>query len=117
MAGSFLFLFDFSMKMRQNKDVKVDIEKLALLARIELNPREKSELQKEFDGILGYISKLKEVDTNGIGDKENGKTAELENVMREDKNPYKAGEFSEYLLRQAPEVEKDYVKVKHILEQ
>lgn len=104
--------------------MKIDIEKLALLARIELNPREKSELQKEFDGILGYISKLKEVDTNGVSDEEAGKTAELENVMREDKNPHKEGEFLKDLLkealpagRQAPEVEKGYVKVKHILKQ
>ncbi len=96
--------------------MKIYIEKLALLARIELKPREKSELKKEFDDILGYISKLKEVDTSMISDQEAGKTTELENAMREDGNPYPAGKFSEDLLKEAPSVEKGFIKVKHVLE-
>ncbi len=96
--------------------MKVDIEKLALLARIKLAPEEKNKLQKEFEGILGYISKLKEVDTDKISDQEAGKTTELENVMRKDKDSYKPEEFSENLLKEAPVVEKGYIKVKHVLE-
>lgn len=95
--------------------MEVDIEKLALLARIKLTPKEKNKLQKEFEDILDYISKLKETDISKIDDKEIGKTTELENIMRNDENPHEAGEFSEDLLKEAPSVENGYVKVKHIL--
>ncbi|MBU2109435.1 Asp-tRNA(Asn)/Glu-tRNA(Gln) amidotransferase subunit GatC [Patescibacteria group bacterium] len=84
--------------------VKIDIEKLALLARIKLTPKEKERLQKEFEDILNYISKLKEVDVSEISDEEAGRTTDLKNVMREDENSHKPAEF------------KGYIKVKHILE-
>lgn len=96
--------------------MEVDIEKLALLARIKLAPKEKKKLQKEFEEILNYVSKLKEIDIKGIGDKEASETINLENVMRDDENFHKAGEFSEDLLKEAPSIEKGYIKVKHILE-
>ncbi len=95
---------------------KIDIEKLALLARIKLAPKEKEKLQKEFEEILNYVSKLKEIDIEGIGDKEASETINLENVMRDDENFHKAGEFSEDLLKEVPLVEKGCIKVKHILE-
>lgn len=95
--------------------VKFDIEKLALLARIKLAPKEKEKLQKEFEDILSYVSKLKEIDIERVGDKEANETINLENVMRDDENFHKAGEFSEDLLREMPRVEKGYAKVKHVL--
>lgn len=96
--------------------MKVDIDKLALLARIKLTSEEKEKFQKEFGAILGYVSKLKEADVKNMDDEKTGIIDGLENIMREDENHYKAGEFSEDLLKQAPLVEKGYVKVKHILE-
>jgi len=94
----------------------VDIEKLALLARIKLTPLEKEKLQKEFKKILDYISELKKADIRNVTNNEASKTTNLENVMREDENGYEAGQFSEKLLKEAPSVEKGYVRVKHILE-
>ena len=93
----------------------VDMEKLALLARIKLKPQQKLKLQKEFEDILHYVSKLKEIDIEGVGDKEASETINLENVMRDDENPYASGEFSENLLKEMPRAEKGYAKVKHIL--
>lgn len=104
--------------------MEVNVEKLALLARIKLIPKEKEKLQKEFGAILDYVSKLKEADISGIGGGEIGGPTGLENITREDENPHNAGEFSKDLLkeglpagRQAPSVENNYVKVKHILKQ
>jgi len=94
---------------------KIDVEKLALLARIKLDSKEKETLQKEFEAILDYISKLKEVDVSGIGDREASKTTELENVMREDEKSHEPGEFSDDLLNAAPAVEEVFVKVKRVL--
>ncbi|NOY35925.1 MAG: Asp-tRNA(Asn)/Glu-tRNA(Gln) amidotransferase subunit GatC [bacterium] len=92
----------------------VDIEKLALLARIKLESEEKEKLQKEFGEILDYISELKEADVSGV-EEETGNAAGIENVLREDDESHEAGEFSEDLLKNAPEVENGYIKVKHIL--
>ena len=96
--------------------MEIDIDKLALLARIKLDSKEKKNLQKEFEDILDYVSKLKETDIKEIDEKETSRTTELENIMREDGVPHKAGEFSEDLLRETPSIEKNYVKVKNIFE-
>jgi aspartyl-tRNA(Asn)/glutamyl-tRNA(Gln) amidotransferase subunit C len=93
----------------------VDVEKLALLARIKLTSQEEKKLQKEFEAILNYVSILKKNDVTGIGDQEAGRTTELENITREDTNGNKQGEFSDDLLKSAPSVEDGYIKVKHIL--
>jgi len=92
----------------------VDIEKLALLARIKLEPDEKKKLQKEFGEILDYISKLKDADIGGIKE-ETGNASGNENVLRGDEYGHKTGEFTEDLLKNAPEVENGYIKVKRIL--
>jgi aspartyl-tRNA(Asn)/glutamyl-tRNA(Gln) amidotransferase subunit C len=90
----------------------VDIEKLALLARIKLTPTEKEKLEKEFGDILDYVSQLQKADIRNVGDGEN----EEENVLREDKNSNEPGIFSEKLLKEAPYRERGYIKVKRILE-
>ncbi len=94
----------------------VDIEKLALLARIKLTSLEKEKLQKEFEKILDYVSQLKKADIRNVSDREASKTTDLENIMREDGDGYEPGEFSEKLLKEVPAVERGYIKVKHILE-
>jgi len=92
----------------------VDIEKLALLARIKLESGEKEKLQKEFGAILDYVSELKEADISGV-EEEAENAAGVENILREDDESHEPGEFSEGLLKNAPEVENGHVKVKHIL--
>jgi len=96
--------------------MKVDIERLALLARIKLDSKEKAKFQKEFEAILNYISKLEEVDVGKLDEFESSKTVDAENVVQEDEGPHEGGKFSDDLLKQAPETEKGYVKVKHVLE-
>jgi aspartyl-tRNA(Asn)/glutamyl-tRNA(Gln) amidotransferase subunit C len=77
-----------------------EVKKLAMLARIELTPKEEKELQKDLGAILDYVSKLKEVPT-----KETGTFKTLANVFREDEP-----------VADESDVEKGgHVKVKHIL--
>lgn len=90
----------------------MNVEKLALLARIKLTPTEKERLEKEFKKILDYVSHLKKADVRNAEKEE----AVIENVVREDEGANEPGIFSEKLLKEAPYVERDYVKVKHILE-
>lgn len=43
-----------------------DVEHVARLARLELAPEEKELFAGQMDAILGYVEKLKELNTDGI---------------------------------------------------
>jgi len=44
----------------------IDVNKVAMLARIKLTEKEAAELGPQLSGILGYIEKLAEVNTDGV---------------------------------------------------
>lgn len=93
----------------------VDIEQLSKLTRIKLDSNEKKKLQKEFEAILSYISKLKEADLiSPEQDKEAEQT--MKNVTRKDVDAHEKGKFSKELLEEAPAIERGYVKVKHVFD-
>ncbi len=89
---------------------KKDVEYLANLSRLELLAGEADSLTKEIDSILDYVGQIQKVS----GDLKKGKP-KLRNVMRDDVVSHKSGEFSEKLLKNVPNKEGDYVKVKKIL--
>lgn len=89
-----------------------EVEHLANLARIGMTDDEKRELQKDLERILGYVSEIKEV-----SEKAEIAVSEDRNVMREDGVSHENGMFTESLLSQAPFREKNYIKVKKVLEQ
>lgn len=89
---------------------KKDIEKLALLARMEVSEKEKEALASSIESILGYVGQVTSV----------SETAEqtlppLRNVMREDEVRHVSGEYTEVLLSNAPTRNGNYVEVKKIL--
>ncbi|MDD5152732.1 MAG: Asp-tRNA(Asn)/Glu-tRNA(Gln) amidotransferase subunit GatC [Candidatus Pacebacteria bacterium] len=88
-----------------------DVEHLAELARITIGDKEKEVLRHDLEGILEYVSKVKEVVP-----KMSAPTAgKLRNVFREDKEPHEDRMFTEDLLKAAPTREGDRVFVKKIL--
>ena len=44
----------------------IDVNKVAMLARIRLTEDEAAELGPQLSGILGYVEALSEVDTDGV---------------------------------------------------
>jgi aspartyl-tRNA(Asn)/glutamyl-tRNA(Gln) amidotransferase subunit C len=93
---------------------KKEVEHIAELARIKLTEKEKNKMTKELGAILGYIDKLKEVDTEGIEPIAN--ITGLENVFRKDE-PAGAGQVEpENLLKEVPARKDNYVKVKEVFE-
>jgi len=90
---------------------KKDIEKLAVLSRIEVSEEEKDILRKDMESILAYVSQIKEV-VSEVPPKEAG---ELRNVMREDNNPHHKGVYTKEIMDEVPDKENGYVKVKQIL--
>lgn len=92
---------------------KTDVEYIAALARIKLDNHEKEKYARELGAILGYIDKLKEVDTESV--KPVAHVTGLENVARKDigmKKPLEdQAAKAARLVEMAPERKDNYVKV------
>lgn len=89
-----------------------EIKVLADLARLELTASEIDSYQKDFEGVLDYISTINNVDVEGFDDHVRSHTT---NMMREDADFYPSGHFTEDLLNSAPERSDDYIKVQKVL--
>ena len=89
-----------------------DVEKLAMLARIELPDNEKQEFLDKLESILKYIGQIQEV--SGL-DTPVSDVGEIYNVMREDTNPRESGMYTEKILAQAPASQDGYFKTNSIL--
>ena len=92
-----------------------EIKHIATLARIDFTDAELEYLQQEFDKILNFIAKLNEIETKGIAP--TAQVGDLVNAWRKDAERYLADAVDrDALLSQAPQREKDYVKVKAVFE-
>lgn len=92
---------------------KEDIQHLANLSRLELTDEELEKYAGEFDSIIAYVDKIKEVTDSDEDLKiEN---ASVKNVFREDDNIQEGGIHTEKILNEAPDTHEDFVKVKKIL--
>ena len=92
-------------------DIK-EIDKLASLSRIKITNEERVNFQKEIDSILAYIDQIKTATVDLFANPEAG---EVKNVFREDVVKNKTGEFTDAILKNAPNRRGDYFKVKKIL--
>lgn len=92
---------------------KEDIQNLAELARIEVGEREIERFRSSIEDILGYVSEVRTVS----GEEVSNTLSEgaLRNVFREDAEPHEAGQYTEGVLKNAPDKENGYLKVKKIL--
>lgn len=92
---------------------KEDIQHLANLSRLELSDEELDKYATEFDEILAYVDKIKEITDSSDDLKiENAMT---KNVFREDDDVQEGGVYTEKILKEAPDTHDDFVKVKKIL--
>lgn len=91
---------------------KDDLVKLAQMARIELTEEELSEMEGDFGSIVDYVSQIQEV----VGEIEEKEAGELRNVMREDGEPHETGLYTDDLVKQFPDKQGNYLKVKKIIQ-
>jgi aspartyl-tRNA(Asn)/glutamyl-tRNA(Gln) amidotransferase subunit C len=89
-----------------------EVEHVARLARLELSAAEKERMRSQLDVILGYVAKLREVDTTGVPP--TAHVLPLVNVMREDE--VRPSYPVEAMLANAPEPEGELFRVPRILE-
>ena len=88
-----------------------DIEHLAHLARIDIDASEREALLYEMKSILGYIDTISEVDTSAVD-----LTLPLHrNIMREDVVTHETGSHTASIMKNAPDSQDGFVKVRKIL--
>lgn len=88
---------------------KDDVERLAALARIDVQDKDTQHLATEMSGIVDFVSQVQEIS----GDAERILTHK--NITREDKNPRKGGEYTEDLLNNASSRKGQYISVPKII--
>jgi aspartyl-tRNA(Asn)/glutamyl-tRNA(Gln) amidotransferase subunit C len=92
---------------------KEQVEKIAKLARLGLEEKEKSKMQKDLSSILGFVEQLNKVETFDIEPMSH--SVGLKNAMRPDLSQKRDKSQTEKFLALAPERQKDFYKVKQIL--
>ena len=92
---------------------KQQVEHVAKLARLGITEKEKEKFRKELSAILGFVEKLKEVDTEGV--EPTAHITGLENIMRKDESRIMNHESREKIMKLAPERKDGYVKMKAVL--
>jgi len=95
---------------------KKEVEKIAELARLKLEEKEKEKLTEDLSSIIGYIQKLSEVNIEKVEPMTGG--TDLESVARQDDETKSISdpEMRKQILDAAPNREEDYFKVPSILE-
>lgn len=91
--------------------MKADIKHLATLSRLHLEESEIEAYSKQFDEIVAYVDKIKEV-ASAAGEQVI-ESNEVKNVLRED--VVKSYENPEKIIDEAPAHHENFVKVKKIL--
>jgi len=91
---------------------KQDVEKVALLARLEFSEKEIDKLTTQLDAILGYVEKLNELDTSQV--EPTAHVLPIKNVMREDEVTNQAP--SEIVFQNAPKQKENLFKVPQVIE-
>ncbi len=88
-----------------------DIKKLAERARIDMKQDELADIAKDFDSILAYVGQVQEL--SELSDTEPDYI--LENIMRDDIVINVAGSYTDKILREMPDTQDGFLKVKQIL--
>ncbi|HNV86023.1 MAG TPA: Asp-tRNA(Asn)/Glu-tRNA(Gln) amidotransferase subunit GatC [Candidatus Omnitrophota bacterium] len=92
--------------------MKMDIDRIAALARIKLKAEEKEKLAADLGNILSYVEKLSSLDTENVPPTSH--VLAIENVFRKDvQTPQR---IIEEVLAKAPEREGDFFKVPKVVE-
>jgi aspartyl-tRNA(Asn)/glutamyl-tRNA(Gln) amidotransferase subunit C len=94
------------------KITREEVEKVAILARLELTEEEKDVFTGQMDAILAYVDKLNELDTSGVVP--TAHAVPMENAFRDDAVRPSIGVDS--ALANAPERAEGFYRVPKVIE-
>jgi len=89
-----------------------EVQRIALLARLELTSVEEAELIQHFDKMLTYVEKLNQLNTDGV--EPTAHAVAVPSPLREDRVTNQAD--TNALLQNAPAREANFFKVPKIIE-
>ncbi len=92
--------------------MRMDIEKVAKLARLRLSEEEKKKFEGQMEQILAHIEQLNRIDTTGV--EPTSHAIPIHNAFREDE--VRPSFPKEEVLGIAPEEEEGHFKVPRIIE-
>ena len=92
--------------------MKMDIEKVARLARLELSEKEKKTFGNQLEQILTYMEQLNRIDTTGV--EPTSHAIPIQNALREDET--RSSVPREEVLGIAPEEGDGHFRVPRIIE-
>lgn len=95
-----------------NKD---DVLKLANLSRLELTDQELEQYSREMSGILSYIEQINTALSDSDDSSNIIESADGRNIFREDQNPDAPEKHTDSILKSAPDVKDNFIKVQKIL--
>ncbi len=90
---------------------RATVEKIAHLARLEINSGEEEQFALQLSGILDYFEQLSELDTENVPP--TTRAIEIQNITRADSN--RLYPDHEFLVQESPAPEGDYFRVPRIL--
>ena len=102
----------FKMHFMASTITKTELEHLAKLARIELDPKFEEKLLKDIGAMLEYFEQLKELDTTSVLPMTGG--TDLRNILREDSERENTNKGAG--LEAFPEKKDGYLKVPAVFE-
>ena len=94
------------------KITREEVQRVAVLARLQLSPQEEVTLTGQLDKILQYMEKLNKLDTANV--EPLAHVVDIVNAFREDRVANQPS--TDALLANAPAREKDFFKVPKIIE-
>jgi aspartyl-tRNA(Asn)/glutamyl-tRNA(Gln) amidotransferase subunit C len=92
---------------------KEEIINVATLARIGVNEKDVEKYQHDLSEILDYFKKLDEVDVSNV--EPIGHITGMQNTFRTDNQADFGALGREEIMKNAPEVKDEYIKVKSVL--
>mgnify|MGYP001573520710 CR=1 FL=1 len=93
---------------------KNEVERIAKLARLELDEKEIEKMQKDMSAILDYFDVLKKAPRKSA-EFNAEKRGRENNVLRKDEVEEKSSSLANNLIGAAPDRKDSYIKVKSIL--
>lgn len=90
---------------------KEEVKKLANLARLKFKEEDLEEMSSKLGAILDYVGQINTALTDG----DIAVDYKIYNIAREDVLTNKSGEYTDALLKSAPESQDGFVKVKKII--
>ena len=94
------------------KITREEVQRVAVLARLQFSPQEEEILTGQLDKILQYMEKLNQLDTTGV--EPLAHVVDIVNVFREDRVANQPS--PDAMLANAPARERDFFKVPKIIE-